>query len=102
MSDAIPVVPVVDKRAWSISEFCLLHNISEPLYYKLLKNGAGPTVTKVGTRHLITLEDAASWMRKRSLNGSVAVRPRKVNGCAVKAEPSTENERTAAAPSRGP
>ncbi len=63
MSDAIPLC---DRLAWSIPEFCQLCGISEPLYYKLQRNGEGPAVTKVGARTLIERDAGRDWLRNRA------------------------------------
>ena len=63
MSDAIPLC---DRLAWSIPEFCQLCGISEPLYYKLQRNGEGPPVTKVGARTLIERDAGRDWLRNRA------------------------------------
>ena len=70
MSDAIPLC---DRLAWSISEFCNLYGISQPLYYKLQRNGEGPVVSKAGARTIIQREDGHAWARGcRRSNGAAA------------------------------
>ncbi len=59
-------VPLCDRLAWSIPEFCQLCGISEPLYYKLQRLGQGPRKTKLGARTVITREDGQEWLRKRT------------------------------------
>jgi len=51
--------------AMSIREFCALHGISEDMFYKMQREGWGPTVMKVGSRTLISHEAAADWRRAR-------------------------------------
>jgi hypothetical protein len=51
--------------AYSISEFCESHRISESFYFKLKKQGRGPREMRVGDRVLISLEAAADWRRER-------------------------------------
>jgi hypothetical protein len=51
--------------ALSIKEFCRLHSISEPMFYKLQMQGKGPDTMKVGARRLISIEAAAAWRRSR-------------------------------------
>jgi hypothetical protein len=58
MSDALPLC---DRLAWSIPEFCQLCGISEPLYFKLQRNGEGPVVSKAGARTIIQREDGRAW-----------------------------------------
>lgn len=49
---------------FDIPSFCSAHKISRSLFYKLLKEGAGPRLMKLGRRTLITLEAAADWRRE--------------------------------------
>ncbi len=69
MSDAIPLC---DRLRWSISEFCELYGISEPLYFKLKRNGEGPVVTKAGARTIIQREDGHAWARSCRSSKEVA------------------------------
>jgi predicted DNA-binding transcriptional regulator AlpA len=55
--------PLMQKLAFSVSEFCEAHSISRSLFYKLLSNGKGPRLSRVGNRRLVTAEDAAEWRR---------------------------------------
>ncbi len=50
--------------AFSVREFCEAHSLSRALFYKLLSQGKGPRLSKVGSRTLITAEDAADWRRR--------------------------------------
>jgi predicted DNA-binding transcriptional regulator AlpA len=50
-----------DKLAFGIREFCRLHDISPGFFYKLEKQGLAPRTVQLGTRRLITIEDAAKW-----------------------------------------
>ena len=43
-----------NKAAQSIDEFCVSHGISRAMFYKILSQGRGPRVMKVGTRTLIS------------------------------------------------
>ena len=51
--------------AYSIAEFCRLHQISRASLYNYWREGVGPTVMKVGSRRLISLEAAQRWRRER-------------------------------------
>jgi hypothetical protein len=59
--------PSVDPNALalSIKAFCVLHNISEDQFYKMKREGWGPTTMKVGSRTLISAESAAAWRKAR-------------------------------------
>jgi predicted DNA-binding transcriptional regulator AlpA len=45
----------------SIKQFCADHGISRSFFYKLLQQGCGPRVTKLGARTLVSAEAAAAW-----------------------------------------
>lgn len=63
MSSAQP--NVIDKKAYSIDEFCRAHGISRAFYYKLKSVGKAPVEMAVGTRRLISDESGAAWRRQR-------------------------------------
>jgi hypothetical protein len=52
---------------FSIGEFCSSHRISTDFYFKLQRQGLGPTTMKVGGRTLISQEAAADWRRAREV-----------------------------------
>jgi hypothetical protein len=43
----------------SIHAFCVRHDISEDLFFKMQREGWGPRVMRVGTRRVISQEAAA-------------------------------------------
>jgi len=47
----------------TINEFCAEHKISRSFYYKLHAQGKAPRICKIGTRSLISADDAAAWRR---------------------------------------
>jgi hypothetical protein len=51
--------------ALSIKAFCVLHAISEDQFYKMKREGWGPTTMKVGSRTLISWESAQRWRAER-------------------------------------
>jgi len=57
--------PAISPAAYSVSQFCEAHNISEAFYYRLRRAGLGPRVMRVGARTLISHEAAARWRRDR-------------------------------------
>lgn len=57
---AVQVGPAV----YSVKTFCEAHNITKVTFYKLLKDGFGPRIMKVGSRTLISLEAASDWRRQ--------------------------------------
>jgi hypothetical protein len=54
-------VPPGDKAAYSVHEFCALHDISRALFYQLRRRGSGPRIMKVAGRTLISAAAAADW-----------------------------------------
>lgn len=64
----------MNKLAFSVSEFCEIHSVSRSLFYKLLNQGNGPRLSKVGNRTLITAEDAAAWRCQIAEGAAVAAR----------------------------
>ena len=53
--------------AMSIAEFCRLHGFSVDQYFKMQREGWGPTTMKVGSRTLISHEAAEKWRREREV-----------------------------------
>ena len=51
-------------KSYSVSDFCGAHGISRALLYKLLRDGRGPRIMKVGRRTLISREAAEEWRRR--------------------------------------
>jgi predicted DNA-binding transcriptional regulator AlpA len=65
-------VPLPDRKAYTVEEFCIAHHISRPFFYKLLKDGTGPRVMKLGSRTLISIESAADWRRASEVPAQTA------------------------------
>lgn len=55
---------VTGKKAFSITEFCQLHEISRGTYYNLKKMGKAPKEMEVLGRKLISDESGAAWRRQ--------------------------------------
>ena len=53
------------RGAYTVAEFAEAHRISEAFVYKLMSQGEGPAVMKLGTRTLISFEAAAAWRAER-------------------------------------
>lgn len=52
------------KPVFTVEEFCFSHgNISRAFFYKLVKQGLGPRLLKVGSRTFVTAEAAVEWRR---------------------------------------
>jgi len=45
----------------SVADFCADNGISRSLFYRLVQEGRGPRLTKVGRRTLISSDAAAEW-----------------------------------------
>jgi hypothetical protein len=63
---AHPVARGPPTLALSIRQFCDAHNISHAFSYLLQQRGEGPRVMKVGSRRLISVEEAARWRAART------------------------------------
>lgn len=57
-------MPMRDRQAYTIPEFCGIYAISRAMFYKLRKQGTGPEIFKVGGRTLISRVAAEDWLRK--------------------------------------
>jgi hypothetical protein len=56
---------------YSVAEFCEAHDISIG-FFELRKRGLGPRVMKLGTRTLISAEEAARWRAERTAASNAA------------------------------
>ena len=63
----------VDKRAYTIPQFCEAYQISRSKYYDDQKNGRGPRIMKVGRRTLISVAAATAWRRRLEANSKPGV-----------------------------
>jgi hypothetical protein len=54
------------KLALTIRQFCESHNISPAFFYLLQQRGEGPRVMRVGSRRLISIEEARRWRAERT------------------------------------
>ena len=61
-------------EVFSVDSFCEAYQISRALFYKLLKEGRGPAVMKVGRRTLISRAAATEWQQRmvRPVHGSAS------------------------------
>jgi predicted DNA-binding transcriptional regulator AlpA len=51
------------RQLMAIKQFCADHGISRSFFYKLIAEGRGPRLCKLGARTLISAEAAADWRR---------------------------------------
>jgi predicted DNA-binding transcriptional regulator AlpA len=49
---------------YSVPAFLSDHGLSRSFFYRLVKAGQGPRLTKVASRTLISNEDAAEWRER--------------------------------------
>jgi hypothetical protein len=57
---------------YSVAQFCEAHDISIGHFYALKKQGLAPRVMKLGTRTLISVEEAARWRAERTAASNAA------------------------------
>jgi hypothetical protein len=58
--------------AMSIAQFCSRHAISEQFFHLLQQRGQGPRTMRLGSRVLITVEEAQRWRKARTAKKSAA------------------------------
>lgn len=63
----------------SVPVFCRDHGVSRSLFYRLLKQGQGPRLTKVARRTLISAEAAAEWRARMERQTEQAAPPAKAS-----------------------
>jgi predicted DNA-binding transcriptional regulator AlpA len=51
---------------YSIQEFCTAVGISLSFFYELKQAGLAPRAMKLGTRRIISVEEAQKWCRERT------------------------------------
>ena len=56
---------MIEPLAFSIKHFCAAHGICVETYFRMQRAGIGPSVMKVGSRTMISVEAAAAWRRER-------------------------------------
>lgn len=49
------------RPTYTVAQFCADHNIGRTHFYRLVKDGKGPRLMKLGRRVLISAEAAADW-----------------------------------------
>lgn len=64
-AEAAPMAaPAAPRAAMTIEEFCEASGgISKSYFHKLVNEGSGPRLMKVGRRTFVTAESAAEWRR---------------------------------------
>jgi hypothetical protein len=56
----------VPQLCFSIKEFCVATKIGKNTYYKLQSIGRGPREIRIGSKILISAEDAALWRQEQA------------------------------------
>lgn len=56
----------IEKKAYSVDEFCAAYGICKTHFYKLIKANKGPKTTKIGRRTLISMQAAERWFESHS------------------------------------
>jgi predicted DNA-binding transcriptional regulator AlpA len=59
---------------YSIQEFCTAVGISVSYFYELKQAGLAPRAMKLGTRRIISVEEAQKWCRERTEASAKVVR----------------------------
>jgi predicted DNA-binding transcriptional regulator AlpA len=52
---------MLEKKAYSIQEFCKVYGFSKQHFYKMEKRGITPKILSFGRRRLITVEAINEW-----------------------------------------
>jgi len=63
------------RLAYSIREFCAATNISAAFYFELKRAGLGPREMALGTRRLISVDEAKRWAAERTAVSNPASKP---------------------------
>jgi hypothetical protein len=63
----------VPTHVFSIPSFCAAHGISEAFFHKLVSQGQGPRLMKVGGRTFVTFEAAADWRAQNEATTAAAM-----------------------------
>jgi hypothetical protein len=57
---------VSEPAVYTIRQFIKAHSVSYGTFYKMCREGKGPKLMRVGTRRMISVEEAARWRAERS------------------------------------
>jgi hypothetical protein len=55
----------IQRRAFSVDEFCAAYRISRRMYFRLRDAGLGPIEMHVGRRVLVSVDAALAWAKAR-------------------------------------
>ena len=62
--------PQVERKAYTVREFCAAFRISEDMFWKMRRAGWAPALMKVGTKVLISTAAAEQWKHEREVAGA--------------------------------
>jgi len=54
----------IERRSYSVAEFCVSYGMSRATFYRLLQSGQGPAVYHIGKRTMISAAAADEWRRR--------------------------------------
>ena len=58
------MISSIKPEAFTLQQFCDFHGISRASLYRLIKQGRGPSLMKLGKKTLISTEAATEWRRR--------------------------------------
>ena len=68
----------MEPMLYRVRDFCAAHAISPVTFYKLLAQGQGPRITRIGGGTFISADDAAAWRQKMAeATDQAQLRPRR-------------------------
>jgi len=62
----------LSEQSYSVDEFCQAERISRVTFYKLLKEGRGPRIMKLGSRTTISPTARAEWHQRMEAEAAAA------------------------------
>jgi hypothetical protein len=90
----------MEPMLYRVRDFCAAHAISSVTFYKLLAQGQGPRITRIGGGTFVSADDAAAWRQKMAeATDQAQVRPRRTGRSWIadttsKSEPAIDGSRT--------
>jgi predicted DNA-binding transcriptional regulator AlpA len=67
-------LPLTEKSAFSIEQFCARNSISRALFYKMRKAGTAPRLAYIGSKPIVSVEAERDWIRAREAAPKPVVR----------------------------
>lgn len=66
------LTPKTEVAAYTIDEFCVAYRMSRSLFYKMVREGRGPRMMRIGARRYITVVEANAWAEAQTAAGGNA------------------------------